>query len=61
MERAEVYRMLIGDGAGGQDLAKGPYGVDAEKLIEVPVEIIERRVTGTNIAEILKEKGYKGP
>lgn len=41
-------------GPGGKILAQAPYGPDAERLIEVPVEIIAPKVTGTAIAEMLK-------
>ena len=48
-------------GPGGDILVQGPYGESAEELIVVPVEILERNVTGTNIAGTLINKGYDGP
>jgi len=48
-------------GPGGKILAKGPYGADAEQLIVVTVEIVPSQVTGTDLAETLRDKGYKGP
>jgi len=58
-------RQCIGNslavGPGGKILARGPYGVAAESLIVVPIKIMPRKVTGTDIAEMLKEKGYDGP
>jgi len=48
-------------GPGGHVLVQGPYGEAAEQLIIVPVEIVERNVTGTKIAELLTNKGYDGP
>jgi predicted amidohydrolase len=47
-------------GPGGKILGRGPYGVGGEALIVVPVEITPCKVTGTNIAEMLKDKGYEG-
>ena len=52
------YSLAVGPG--GKILAQGPYGVDAEKLIEVSVETIPRKVTGTAIAEMLKDKDNAG-
>ena len=48
-------------GPDGNILAEGPYGEDAEKLIIVSVNIVQKNITGTAIAEMLKEKGYEGP
>lgn len=48
-------------GPSGQTLAEGPYGETAEALIAVEIEISPRRVTGTEIAPMLRRKGYKGP
>jgi len=45
-------------GPGGKVLARGPYGVDAERLIGVEVEPRPLPVTGTAIADVLKAKGY---
>jgi predicted amidohydrolase len=48
-------------GTGGGILAKGPYGVNAQQLVVVDVELKPRAVTGTDIAPMLREKGYNGP
>ncbi len=48
-------------GAGGEILAKGPYGAEAEELLVVPIELAQRTVTGTDIAPMLRRKGYDGP
>ena len=45
----------------GEILAKGPYGVDAQQLIVVDVEPRRISVTGTDIAPMLRCKGYQGP
>jgi predicted amidohydrolase len=48
-------------GPGGEILAQGPYGVDA--AANMVVEVHPRRVVGrgTDIARILRERGYHGP
>jgi predicted amidohydrolase len=48
-------------GPQGQVLAEGPYGETAECLMTVPIEPLQRRVRGTEIAQMLKSKGYEGP
>ena len=48
-------------GPGGTILAQGPYGESAEALVIVPVEIIPQTATGTDIAGLLKDRGYGGP
>jgi predicted amidohydrolase len=48
-------------GPQGQVLAEGPYGENAECLITVPIEPLERRARGTEIAQVLRNKGYDGP
>jgi predicted amidohydrolase len=48
-------------GADGKILAKGPYGVDAQELIVADVEVKRSRVTGTDIAPMLRKRGYQGP
>lgn len=48
-------------GACGEILAKGPYGVDAQELIVVEIALRPRTVTGTDIAPMLRSKGYDGP
>lgn len=53
------YSLAVGPG--GEKIAEGRYGVDVEELITVDVPIVPRRVIGTDIAAMLKEKGYEGP
>jgi predicted amidohydrolase len=48
-------------GPQGQVLAEGPYGETAECLMTVPIEPLQRRARGTEIARMLKSKGYEGP
>jgi len=48
-------------GAQGEILAKAPYGEDAEGLFPVEIELTPRRVTGTEVAAMLRAKGYTGP
>lgn len=48
-------------GPGGKILAQCPHGQDAVNLQTVEITIVEQEVTGTNIAEMLLKKGYKGP
>jgi predicted amidohydrolase len=46
-------------GHGGKILVQGPYGTNAEELITLSVEVIERKVTGTAISAILEQRGYR--
>lgn len=48
-------------GPQGQVVAQGPYGETAERLTVVPIKVLRHHATGTAIAEMLKDKGYKGP
>lgn len=48
-------------GPGGEVLARGPYGVDAEALLVVTVSPQPPIGRGTQIAEALKARGYVGP
>lgn len=48
-------------GCDGNILAEGPYGVDAEELITVSLDLNDKKITGTAIAPMLKDKGYIGP
>ncbi|HUT92278.1 MAG TPA: carbon-nitrogen hydrolase family protein [Thermoguttaceae bacterium] len=48
-------------GPSGETLAEGPYGETAEALIAVQIEMPPRRVTGTEIAPMLRRRGYEGP
>ena len=48
-------------GADGIVLAKGPYGVTASGLIVVEMALQPRTCTGTDIAPMLRSRGYDGP
>ncbi len=48
-------------GPGGQILALGPYGVEAEALVEVEVHPRPALGQGTAIAAALERRGYRGP
>ncbi len=48
-------------GPGGDIIAQGPYGEDAEALIELSVSIVEPQARGTALASMLRRKGYQGP
>jgi predicted amidohydrolase len=48
-------------GPGGEILAKGPYGSQAEQLIVVEIPLKPRTVAGADIAPMLRRKGYDGP
>jgi predicted amidohydrolase len=48
-------------GPQGQVLAEGPYGETAECLVTVPIEPLQRRARGTEIAQMLRTRGYEGP
>lgn len=48
-------------GANGIVLARGPYGVEAQELVVTEVVWRPRRVTGTDLAPLLRGKGYQGP
>jgi hypothetical protein len=45
-------------GPGGEAIAQGPYGEDADELVVIPVSPVEIEVKGTDIAGRLKERGY---
>ncbi len=47
--------------AGGTQIMEGPYGIDAEALVVVPVTVKTKREMGTALTDMLKEKGYEGP
>ena len=47
-------------GPGGEVLAWGPYGVDAEALV-VDVELRPPVGAGTDVAPALRRRGYDGP
>lgn len=42
-------------------LAQAPYGIGAECLTVVELDLSARHPTGTDIAPMLREKGYQGP
>lgn len=44
----------------GEILAKGPYGVDAEQLIVVELELTPRTARGTDVTPMLRSRGYCG-
>ncbi len=46
-------------GPGGEIIAEGPYGVDAEGLIVVEVEPRRFEGRGTDISRVLRERGYQ--
>ncbi len=48
-------------GPGGEMLAQGPYGVDAEALVKVEVTPMPRPARGTGWAKVLRDRGYEGP
>jgi len=48
-------------GPGGEVLARGPYGVDAEALVVVEVEPRAAAAEGADIAATLQARGYDGP
>lgn len=48
-------------GPGGEVLATGPYGVDAESLVVVEVEPRPPVAEGTGVADVLRARGYEGP
>jgi predicted amidohydrolase len=48
-------------GPGGEVLAWGPYGVDAEALVIVDVDLRPPIGHGTEVADVLHQRGYLGP
>ncbi len=48
-------------GSDAQILVQAPYGQDACGLTVVQVELSPRRITGTDFAGMLAQKGYRGP
>jgi predicted amidohydrolase len=48
-------------GPGGDILAQGPYGEDAEALVEVEVRPRPPFARGTDFAAALQKRGYRGP
>ena len=43
------------------DIEQAVYGVDAQQLVIVDVELKPKKATGTEIAPMLRGKGYDGP
>ena len=48
-------------GPGGEILARGPYGVEADALVVVEVEPRQPEAEGADIAQALHARGYDGP
>ena len=48
-------------GPGGDVLAWGPYGVDAEALVVVETELRPPVGRGTAVSNVLRDRGYDGP
>ena len=48
-------------GPGGEVLARGSYGVDAEELVVLEVEPRAPVAEGTDLIAALHERGYAGP
>jgi predicted amidohydrolase len=57
----KVIGCSLAMGPGGEILAQGPYGADAEALIVVEVEPQPAIGKGTLVAEELRARGYIGP
>jgi len=58
-------RKLIGCslavGPGGAILIEGPYGEAAEVVVTVDVTLQPALARGTGFADVLRERGYRGP
>jgi hypothetical protein len=48
-------------GPGGEILAQGPYGEEAEALVEDEVRHRPPVARGTDFAAMLQKRGYRGP
>lgn len=48
-------------GPGGEILAEGPYGEEAEALVVVQIDPARPAARGTEFAGMLRRKGYEGP
>ena len=57
----KVIGCSLAVGPGGEILAEGPYGDDAEALIVVDVDLQPPIGQGTGIAPVLRGRGYNGP
>lgn len=57
----KVIGCSLAVGPGGEIIAEGPYGPEAEALVRVEIEPRRRRWKGTDIAVELAARGYQGP
>jgi predicted amidohydrolase len=57
----KVIGCSLAVGPGGEIVAQGPYGDNAEALVVVEVQIEQPPATGANFASMLKSRGYVGP
>lgn len=57
----KVIGCSLAIGADGHVLVQGPYGERAESLIIVDVELPQRLLHGTLVADELQRRGYTGP
>ncbi len=48
-------------GPGGQIITRGPYGHDAEALVVAEIDLRPPIGRGTEVADVLKARGYSGP
>ncbi len=48
-------------GGDGQVLLQAPFGETAESVLSVDLQLTPRPATGTDIADMLRRKGYEGP
>jgi predicted amidohydrolase len=48
-------------GPDGKILSQGPYGADSEALLKINLQAVSRKVEGTDYANYLLKKGYRGP
>ncbi len=48
-------------GPGGRTVARGPYGEEAQELIVIEVNPVAQPAHGTDIAPMLRARGYAGP
>jgi len=57
----KVIGCSLAVGPGGEILAEGPYGHDAEALVIIEVEPQPPIARGTLMADELRRRGYTGP
>jgi predicted amidohydrolase len=48
-------------GPDGKIIARGSYGEDAEELVIVPINLMNREARGTSLISLIHKRGYKGP